>query len=181
MTTRDVLEKIMRGKKSAKKAFEDFCEQEHVNGIIVLTAHRSVILLKDEFANKFITGGSKGNGIVLTTGNMQFYKGYEGIEDSIAAGLFIIHNKYDMMIQLGGTVSYNGDAQYSILESSLNIKRAIENKKECREKYESLEERIEILEQKPMKLVDKFAMAIIGALGVGVGGWILLRIGVQTK
>ena len=59
--------------------------------------------------------------------------------------------------------------------------RAIENKKECREKYESLEERIEILEQKPMKLVDKFSMAIIGALGVGVGGWILLKIGVQTK
>ena len=129
MTTRDVLEKIMRGKKSAKKAFEDFCEQEHVNGIIVITAHRSVILLKDEFANKFTKGGSKGNGIVLTTGNMQFYKGYEGIEDSIAAGLFIIHNRYDMMIQLGGTVSYNGDAQYSIVESSLNIKRAIENKK----------------------------------------------------
>ena len=34
-----------------------------------------------------------------------------------------------MMIQLGGTVSYNGDAQYSIVESSLNIKRAIEDKK----------------------------------------------------
>ena len=59
--------------------------------------------------------------------------------------------------------------------------RAIENKKECREKYESLEERIEILEQKPMKLVDKFSMAIIGALGAGVGTWLLLKFGVQTK
>ena len=59
--------------------------------------------------------------------------------------------------------------------------RAIENKKECREKYESLEERIEILEQKPIKLVDKFAMAILGALGAGVGTWLLLKFGVQTK
>lgn len=53
--------------------------------------------------------------------------------------------------------------------------------KSCQDNHDSLEERIEALEQKPMKAVDKFAMALIGALGVGLGGWILLKFGVQTK
>ena len=53
--------------------------------------------------------------------------------------------------------------------------------KNCQDNHDTLEERIEALEQKPLKVVDKFAMAIIGALGVGIGGWILLKFGVQTK
>ena len=59
------------------------------------------------------------------------------------------------------------------------IKKYEDIAKECKDSHEELETRIKALEDKPMKLVDKFAMAIIGALGVGVGGWILLRIGVS--
>ena len=128
MTTRDVLEKIMRGKKSAKKAFEDFCEQEHVNGIIVLTAYRPVILLKDEFADKFVTGGSKGNGLVLTTGNMQFYKGYQEIQNSISAGLCIIRQKYGMVIRLGGELNYDENSEYFVVESISSVREAIDKK-----------------------------------------------------
>ena len=64
---------------------------------------------------------------------------------------------------------------------SEQIKKYEDIAKECKDSHDVLETRIKALEDKPMKLVDKFSMAIIGALGVGVGGWILLRIGVQTK
>ena len=59
--------------------------------------------------------------------------------------------------------------------------RTIEHKKECREKYESLEERIETLEQKPMKLMDKFVLAIIAVLGAGIGGLISAKLGLPSK
>ena len=52
---------------------------------------------------------------------------------------------------------------------------------ECEEKHEKMNIRIETLEQKPMKAMDKFSMAVIGALGAGLGGWLLLKFGVQTK
>ena len=59
--------------------------------------------------------------------------------------------------------------------------RNAEHKKECQENHEELEKRIKTLEQKPMKLVDKIFMAMLGALGAGVGTWILLKFGVSTK
>ena len=50
---------------------------------------------------------------------------------------------------------------------------------ECKENKTELEERIEVLEQKPLKSIDKFYMALLGALGAGLGGWILLKFGVS--
>lgn len=52
---------------------------------------------------------------------------------------------------------------------------------ECKKHKEELEERIESLEQKPIKAMDKAWMAILGALGTGIGGWLLLKFGVSTK
>lgn len=52
---------------------------------------------------------------------------------------------------------------------------------ECEEKHEAMHKRLEILEQKPLKAMDKVWMAILGALGTGVGGWLLLKFGVSTK
>lgn len=49
----------------------------------------------------------------------------------------------------------------------------------CKKSHDTLEERIEILEQKPIKAMDKVWMGILGALGAGVGGWILLKFGVS--
>ena len=51
----------------------------------------------------------------------------------------------------------------------------------CKENYEGLEERVETLEQKPIKAMDKVAMGVLGALGAGFGGWILIKFGIQTK
>ena len=51
----------------------------------------------------------------------------------------------------------------------------------CKENYEDLETRIEALEQKPIKAMDKIAMGVLGALGAGFGGWILIKFGIQTK
>lgn len=57
--------------------------------------------------------------------------------------------------------------------------------KEVAQKFESnhgtLEERVEVLEQKPMKALDKVWMAILGAIGAGVGGWLLIRFGINAK
>lgn len=50
---------------------------------------------------------------------------------------------------------------------------------ECKENREEIEKRVEILEQKPMKAMDKVWMALLGALGTGIGGYILLKIGVS--
>ena len=118
MTTRDVLEKIMRGKKSAKQAFEDFCKQEGVSGIVIFTTNQPVILLKDEFVRKLKTGGAKGNGLVLTTDNMQFYKGYDSIEYSIMSGVKLLQAKYGIIIE-NGSKWYGSDAEasYSLVES----------------------------------------------------------------
>lgn len=53
--------------------------------------------------------------------------------------------------------------------------------KECQENHNELEQRIEALEQKPAKAMDKVAMGVLGALGAGFGGWILIKFGIQTK
>lgn len=44
---------------------------------------------------------------------------------------------------------------------------------------EKYDKRIEILEQKPLKAIDKVFMALLGAVGTGIGGWILLKFGVS--
>ena len=49
----------------------------------------------------------------------------------------------------------------------------------CKKNHDELEERIKILEQKPLKAVDKVFMALLGAVGTGIGGWILLKFGVS--
>ena len=49
---------------------------------------------------------------------------------------------------------------------------------ECKEDREEIEKRVEILEQKPLKAMDKVWMALLGALGTGFGGWILIKFGV---
>ena len=51
----------------------------------------------------------------------------------------------------------------------------------CKENHDELEQRIEALEQKPAKAMDKVAMGVLGALGAGFGGWILIKFGIQTK
>ena len=50
---------------------------------------------------------------------------------------------------------------------------------ECEEKHEAMNKRVETLEQKPMKAMDKILMAILGAIGTGIGGWLLLKFGVS--
>jgi len=61
------------------------------------------------------------------------------------------------------------------------LKKYEEIAKTCQENHDELEVRIEVLEQKPMKAMDKVWMGVLGALGAGVGGWILLKFGVSTK
>lgn len=51
----------------------------------------------------------------------------------------------------------------------------------CKTNHEEVEERLVVLEQKPLKAMDKFYMALLGALGAGFGGWLLLKFGVSTK
>ena len=51
----------------------------------------------------------------------------------------------------------------------------------CKSTQVELEARIEVLEQKPMKALDKVWMAVLGALGAGVGGWVLLKFGISVK
>ena len=47
--------------------------------------------------------------------------------------------------------------------------------------HDTLKERIEALEQKPMKLMDKFVLAIIAVLGAGIGGLISTKLGLPSK
>ena len=49
----------------------------------------------------------------------------------------------------------------------------------CKENHELLEARVEILEQKPMKLVDKFVLAVVAVLGASIGGLIMTKLGVS--
>lgn len=50
---------------------------------------------------------------------------------------------------------------------------------ECEERYENVDTRLTALEQKPLKAMDKVWMATLGALGTGLGGWLLLKFGVS--
>lgn len=61
------------------------------------------------------------------------------------------------------------------------LKKYEEIAKSCKDNHDELETRIEALEQKPIKALDKVLMAILGAVGAGVGGWILIKFGIQTK
>lgn len=49
----------------------------------------------------------------------------------------------------------------------------------CKENHELLETRVEVLEQKPMKLVDKFVLAVVAVLGASIGGLIMTKLGVS--
>lgn len=49
----------------------------------------------------------------------------------------------------------------------------------CKENHDTLEQRIEVLEQKPMKLVDKFVLAVVAVLGASIGGIIMTKLGVS--
>lgn len=51
----------------------------------------------------------------------------------------------------------------------------------CKSTQVELETRLAVLEQKPMKAFDKVWMAVLGALGAGVGGWVLLKFGISVK
>ena len=53
--------------------------------------------------------------------------------------------------------------------------------KTCQDNHDTLEERIEALEQKPIKLMDKFVLAIIAVLGAGIGGLISAKLGLPSK
>lgn len=57
--------------------------------------------------------------------------------------------------------------------------RNAEHKKECQKNHDELEIRLETLEQKPMKLVDKFVLAVVAVLGAGLGSVIMAKFGVQ--
>jgi len=49
----------------------------------------------------------------------------------------------------------------------------------CKQDHDTLETRIEVLEQKPMKLVDKFVLAIVAVVGAGIGSVIMAKLGVK--
>ena len=53
--------------------------------------------------------------------------------------------------------------------------------KTCQDNHDTLEERIEALEQKPIKLMDKFVLAVIAVLGAGIGGLISTKLGLPSK
>ena len=53
--------------------------------------------------------------------------------------------------------------------------------KTYQDNHNTLEERIEALEQKPMKLMDKFVLAVIAVLGAGIGGLISAKLGLPSK
>ena len=50
--------------------------------------------------------------------------------------------------------------------------------KDLFEAIAELRERLDELEQKPLHYIDKIYMAILGAIGAGLGGWILIKLGV---
>lgn len=51
--------------------------------------------------------------------------------------------------------------------------------KSCQENHDELEQRIEELEQKPIKAMAKVWMGVLGAIGAGIGGWVLIKFGVK--
>lgn len=46
------------------------------------------------------------------------------------------------------------------------------------EKIEVFEEFMKDIKDKPIKMMDKVWMALLGALGAGIGGWLLIKLGV---
>ena len=51
--------------------------------------------------------------------------------------------------------------------------------KKCADNYSSVEKRLDAIEERPLKAIDKVLMGILGAIGAGVGGWLLLKFGVS--
>ena len=45
-------------------------------------------------------------------------------------------------------------------------------------KINACEEFMKDTKDKPIKMMDKVWMALLGALGAGIGGWILIKLGV---
>ena len=46
------------------------------------------------------------------------------------------------------------------------------------EKIDTFEKFMQDTKDKPIKMIDKVWMALLGALGAGIGGWLLIKLGV---
>jgi len=59
------------------------------------------------------------------------------------------------------------------------LKHYEEIAEKCKANHDELDERLTVLEQKPMKLVDKFVLAVVAVFGAGIGGLIMTKLGVS--
>ena len=58
------------------------------------------------------------------------------------------------------------------------LKHNLEKIQKCEDFKKTVEIELNDIKMKPLKSIDKFYMALLGALGAGLGGYILFKIGV---
>ena len=76
---------------------------------------------------------------------------------------------------IGGCQSFKTFAS----EYDNELKHSLEKIQKCEDFKTKIENEIIDIKMKPLKSIDKFYMALLGALGAGLGGYILLKIGVS--
>ena len=100
--------------------------------------------------------------------------------DSVKRIYHVIDEVKDRVLKIEDKQLTNGCSvlQKFITGHDNELKHNLEKIQKCEDFKKTVETELNDIKMKPLKAMDKVWMAILGAMGAGVGGWILLKLGV---
>ena len=100
--------------------------------------------------------------------------------DSVKRIYHVIDEVKDRVLKIEDKQLTNGCSvlQKFIAGHDNELKHNLEKIQKCEGFKKTVETELNDIKMKPLKAMDKVWMALLGAIGTGVGGWILLKFGV---
>ena len=100
--------------------------------------------------------------------------------DSVKRIYHVIDEVKDRVLKIEDKQLTNGCSvlQKFITGHDNELKHNLEKIQKCDDFKKTVETELNDIKMKPLKAMDKVWMALLGAMGAGIGGWILLKLGV---
>lgn len=100
--------------------------------------------------------------------------------DSVKRIYHVIDEVKDRVLKIEDKQLTNGCSvlQKFITGHDNELKHNLEKIQKCEDFKKTVETELNDIKMKPLKAMDKVWMALLGALGAGIGGWLLIKLGV---
>lgn len=100
--------------------------------------------------------------------------------DSVKRIYHVIDEVKDRVLKVEDKQLTNGCSvlQKFITGHDNELKHNLEKIQKCEDFKKTVETELNDIKMKPLKAMDKVWMALLGALGAGIGGWLLIKLGV---